>query len=71
MEVLQILKALYRADRLDFTKSWITKSSEMAEESNDGVCTVTEMSVVDVDGEIIRDLLISGNIAEVTRLIVD
>ncbi|KAJ3777961.1 hypothetical protein FB446DRAFT_600256, partial [Lentinula raphanica] len=29
MEVLQILKSIYRSDRLDFTKSWVTKSSEM------------------------------------------
>lgn len=35
-----------------FTKSWIIESSEMAEENNNGVCTVTEMSVVDVDGKV-------------------
>ncbi|KAJ3832357.1 hypothetical protein F5878DRAFT_520679, partial [Lentinula raphanica] len=29
MEVLQILKSIYRSDRLNFTKSWVAKSSEM------------------------------------------
>ncbi|KAJ3839625.1 hypothetical protein F5878DRAFT_535284, partial [Lentinula raphanica] len=69
MEVLQILKSVYRSDRLDFTKSWIAKTSEMAEECVDGSCTVQTMSVVDVDCETIRGLLIEGKMAEVSRLI--
>ncbi|KAJ3754263.1 hypothetical protein EV360DRAFT_51962, partial [Lentinula raphanica] len=58
MEVLQILKSVYRSDRLDFTKKCV-----------DGSCTVQTMSVVDVDCETIRGLLIEGKMAEVSRLI--
>ncbi|KAJ3838247.1 hypothetical protein F5878DRAFT_500427, partial [Lentinula raphanica] len=29
MEVLQVLKSLYHSERLNFTKSWVAKSSEM------------------------------------------
>lgn len=69
--VFQLLKAVHRDNRLDFTKGWVAKTPEMAEENTDGTCTMESMSVVDIDTEKLRELLISGKVAEVSNIIME
>ncbi|KAF5358776.1 hypothetical protein D9758_008518 [Tetrapyrgos nigripes] len=68
MEVLQILKAIYHDDRLDFTKSWVAKSSEMEETEEEVTVNLEEAIGVSMD-EPFREMLLQGQFADLARLI--
>ncbi|KAF8900802.1 hypothetical protein CPB85DRAFT_153871 [Mucidula mucida] len=55
MEVLQILKFIYRHDQLSFF--------------GDLVCTEEDLDYIEVPSEVIHDLLARGRIEELTNLI--
>ncbi|THV02520.1 hypothetical protein K435DRAFT_587790, partial [Dendrothele bispora CBS 962.96] len=59
MEMLQILKYLYRSERLNFTDHWIVKNFK-------GQLTGTQL---DVDPAVIQELVSSGRIDELTKVI--
>ena len=50
MEILQVLKFIYRSDRLNFTP--------------DLVSTEQELSVIDVSVEVVKDLLSRGKVQD-------
>lgn len=55
MEMLQILKFIYRSDRLSFTEELL--------------CSEFEMSILDIEAEAIDKLLAEGKIDELCDLI--
>jgi hypothetical protein len=55
IEMLQILKFIYRNGRIDFTEGWIA--------------TEEELSVIDVDPQILEELLAAGRIEELVDLL--
>lgn len=55
MEILQILKFIYRGDRLNFTADLIS--------------TEQELSVIDVDAEVVQDLLSRGKVQDLVDLV--
>lgn len=55
MEMLQILKFIYRSGRIDFTQGW--------------VATEEELSVIDVDAEVLEELLATGKIEQLVELL--
>jgi hypothetical protein len=55
MEVLQILKFIYRNDRLSFT--------------DDLISTEQELSVIDVSADVVKDLLSRGKVDELVALV--
>ncbi|KAJ6504346.1 hypothetical protein C8R47DRAFT_1248437 [Mycena vitilis] len=55
MEMLQILKFIYRQDRISFCDAW--------------VATETELSVIDIDPKIIDELLSAGKTRELEQLL--
>ncbi|KAF5370272.1 hypothetical protein D9758_006873 [Tetrapyrgos nigripes] len=74
VEVLQILKALYRDDRLNFTKSWVAKPSELGEENDQKYCTESDsfkdgMTITDLQTDELRDMLVKGQVADIMRLV--
>jgi hypothetical protein len=55
MEILQILKFIYRNDRLSFTEDFIS--------------TEQELSVIDVSADVVKDLLSRGKVDELVALV--
>ena len=55
MEILQILKFIFRNDRLSFTENL--------------VCTEEEISIIDVSVEAIEELLATGKVDELMELL--
>jgi len=55
MEILQILKFSFKGERLDFNDGWITEEHEP--------------SVVDVPPSTVGELLATGQVEELTRLL--
>jgi hypothetical protein len=55
MEILQILKYIFRNDRLNFTESLL--------------CTEEELSVIDVSPSVLNELLATGNIDRLAELL--
>jgi hypothetical protein len=55
MEILQILKFIYRNDRLSFTQ--------------DLVATEQDLSVVDISPDVVKDLLSRGKVDDLVSLI--
>ena len=55
MEVLQILKFIYRQERLDFSSDWISKEQDL----ND----------ISVGTEQARELMMSGNLDKLVELL--
>lgn len=55
IEMLQILKFIYRNGRIDFTQGW--------------VATEEELSVIDVAPEVLEGLLAAGRIEELVELL--
>ena len=55
MEILQILKFIYRNDRLTFTEDLIS--------------TEQELSVIDISADVVKDLLSRGKIDELIALV--
>jgi hypothetical protein len=56
MEILQILKFSFKGERLDFNDGWITRELD-------------EISVIDVPPSTIHELLATGQVEELTRLL--
>ena len=55
MEILQILKFIYRNDRLSFTEDLIS--------------TEQELSVIDVSADVVKDLLSRSKVDELVALV--
>ncbi|KAJ7433862.1 hypothetical protein FB451DRAFT_1026617, partial [Mycena latifolia] len=55
MEMLQILKFIYRSGRISFTDGW--------------VATEEELSVIDVPTEVLEEMLATGRIQEMVDLL--
>lgn len=55
MEILQILKFIYRNDRLSFT--------------DDLISTEQELSVIDIPTDLVKDLLSRGKIDDLVALV--
>ncbi|KAK7448043.1 hypothetical protein VKT23_013800 [Stygiomarasmius scandens] len=74
VEVLQILKGMYWDDRLDYTRSWVAKASEMAEEDVNGLCTEFEVeesgvTTTDLENNHLREMLMGGQVQDLLELI--
>lgn len=57
MEILQMLKFLFRSERLDFNDRWVDREEDL--------------TVVDVAPEIIDDMIAKRQISELTNLLLE